>query len=823
MFGYFQYLCNLQKTIWILFFFLFFVKSSPVAREFKVNIFPSDIKLYEGSQQMLLISKHSDSGFIDDLSRNASLTTSNPAVAIAQNGIIRAVGEGLAKIRVEVESNVRSVDVIVFPSTGDERLSFVGNVLPILSKAGCSGGSCHAKPNGQNGFSLSVFSNDPKSDYREVVRDQRGRRVFPALPSESLLLKKPTLKVKHEGGRRFTDDSYFYNVIHKWIEEGMLYKRVGEPNLIGIDVFPFERRYLKSSSQQLVVTANFSDGSSRDVTHLAEFSSNEKEVARINSEGILNVGDINGEGIIVVRYQGKVALSRVIIPTDSKFSDDIYAELPKNNFIDEKALIRFKKLGVLPSDLCTDSEFIRRAYIDALGVLPLASDVRVFLSDQRKNKRMILISKLLDDPRYADTWANRWGDLFRPNIARVGLKSAYTIDDWIRQSFAENKPYDQMVREILTAKGSTHKVGPTVIYRTRREPSTLTTLFSQVFLGVRLECARCHHHPNEKISQTDFYSFAAFFAELKRKGTGISPPISAGTEYFYHSPGGKVMHPVTGQIMTPAPLGGTKLITPSGKDPRSTLANWMIVPDNPYFAKAMVNRIWGQFFGRGIVHPVDDFRASNPPVNPDILDALANDFSNNGYDLKDLMKRIMESRLYQLSSTPNDTNLEDTRSFSRFYRRRFSAENLEDIIEQVTGVVNEYSNLRSDSRKVELWTTKMDSPLLESFGLPNSSENCPCERDNRSSIIQALHLMNSNELQLKLADKNGHAARLVKAEYSPSKIVDEVYLMLYSRWPTDDEKVIAVEGINSYKNNRKKGVEDLMWALINTAEFVFNH
>ena len=283
------------------------------------------------------------------------------------------------------------------------------------------------------------------------------------------------------------------------------------------------------------------------------------------------------------------------------------------------------------------------------------------------------------------------------------------------------------------------------------------------------------------------------------------------------------MHPVTGQIMTPAPLGGTKLITPSGKDPRSTLANWMIVPDNPYFAKAMVNRIWGQFFGRGIVHPVDDFRASNPPVNPDILDALANDFSNNGYDLKDLMKRIMESRLYQLSSTPNDTNLEDTRSFSRFYRRRFSAENLEDIIEQVTGVVNEYSNLRSDSRKVELWTTKMDSPLLESFGLPNSSENCPCERDNRSSIIQALHLMNSNELQLKLADKNGHAARLVKAEYSPSKIVDEVYLMLYSRWPTDDEKVIAVEGINSYKNNRKKGVEDLMWALINTAEFVFNH
>ena len=603
----------------------------------------------------------------------------------------------------------------------------------------------------------------------------------------------------------------------------MLYKKANEPTLNRIDVYPLDRRYLKSSSQQLVVTANFSDGSACDVTHLAEFSSNEKEIAEINSDGLLKVGSLNGEGIIVVRYQGKVALTRVVIPKDIMFSDETYSALPTNNFIDEKALIKFKKLGILPSDLCTDSEFIRRVYIDTLGVLPKASEVRYFLSNQRNDKRKNLINRLLDDPRYADTWANRWGDLFRPNIARVGLKSAYTIDDWIRRSFAENKPYDQMVREILTAKGSTHKVGPAVIYRTRREPATLTTLFSQVFLGVRLECARCHHHPNEKWSQSDFYSFAAFFAELKRKGTGISPPISAGTEYFYHSPGGEVKHPVTGQIMTAAPLGGPNLVTASGVDPRSTLANWMVVPDNPYFAKAMVNRIWGQFFGRGIVHPVDDFRASNPPVNPDILDALAYDFSDNGYDLKFLMRRIMESRLYQLSSTPNETNLQDTRSFSRFYRRRLSAENLEDIIEQVTGSSNEYLNLRTGARKVELWTTKMESPLLESFGLPNSSENCPCERDNRSSIIQALHLMNSNDLQLQLADKNGRAAKLVKAGLSPVEIVNELYLILYSRWPTEDTKAIAAKAIKFNKNNLQKGVEDLMWALINTVEFVFNH
>ena len=813
----------INVAILLLLIFLSFSQLSGMSEELKIDIFPTDIKLGEDSQQRLLISQYSESGFIEDVSRKAYLTTSNPAVVTVENGIIRGVGEGLAKIRVEVNSIVRNLDVIVVPSIGERRLSFVGDVLPVLAKAGCAGGNCHAKPKGQNGFSLSVFSHDPKSDYREVVKDQRGRRVFPALPSESLLLKKPTLKVKHEGGRRFSDDSSFYNIIHRWIEEGMLYKLVNEPILNGIDVFPLERSYLKSSSQQLIVTANFSDGSSIDVSHLAEYASNEKELVEVDSNGLLRVGSLNGEGIIVVRYQGKVALARVIVPTDNKFSDDVYAMLPKNNFIDEKAIIRFQKLGLLPSDLCTDSEFIRRVYIDTLGVLPEPSDVRMFLSDRRRDKRNNLINRVLNDPRYSDTWANRWGDLFRPNIARVGLKSSYTIDDWIRRSFAENKPYDQMAREILTAKGSTHKVGPTVIYRTRREPATLTTLFSQIFLGVRLECARCHHHPNEKWSQSDFYSFAAFFAELKRKGTGISPPISAGTEYFYHSPGGEVKHPVTGQIMKATPLGGKEVSTPSGMDPRLTLANWMLVPDNPYFSKAIVNRIWGQFFGRGIVHPVDDFRASNPPINPDILDSLAMDFSNNDYDLKHLMRQIMGSRLYQLSSTPNATNLQDTRSFSRFYRRRLSAENLEDIIEQITGVTNEYSNLRSDARKVELWTTKMDSPLLESFGLPNSSENCPCERDNRPSIIQALHLMNSNDLQLQLADGNGRVAKLAKANYSSSEIVDEVYLMLYSRWPTEEEKMISLKTIKSNKSNRQKGVEDLMWALINTGEFVFNH
>jgi len=788
-----------------------------------VVVFPSEINLLTNGRQRVVVQQHLANDLPVDLTREALFTSSNPAVAVVEQGVVRALREGLAKLRVEVAGQVSNVDVFVKAKPGDHRLSFVGDVLPVLARAGCAGGSCHAKPKGQNGFSLSVFSFDPAADFREIVKDERGRRVFPAFPAESLVLKKPTLAVEHEGGRRLEVGSPFYRIIHDWIAQGMPYRLPDESGLTGISVFPSEQRYAKSAEQQLVVTARFDDGKTEDVTHLADFSSNEKEIAEVDRNGLLRVGTLSGEGVVVVRYLGEVAQARITVPTDRQFNDAVYAGLLRNNYIDDLAYSRFRKLGLLPSDLCSDSEFIRRAFIDTIGLLPESLEVRRFLADKSPDKRVKLIDRLLDDPGYADTWANRWGDLFRPNIARVGLKSAYTIDNWIRECFAANKPYDQMVREILTARGSTHKVGPAVIYRTRREPATLTTLFSQAFLGVRMECARCHHHPNERWSQRDFYQFAAFFAETKRKGTGISPPISAGTEFIYHAPGGSVRHPVSNEVMDPTPLAGGTLVTPAGIDPRETLADWLFAPENPFFARAMANRVWGQFFGRGIVHPVDDFRTTNPPTNPELLDALAADFAKNGFDLKSLMRRIMNSRLYQISSIPNKTNAQDKGSFSRFYRRRLSAENLHDILVQVFGVGSRYDNLRQGARTAELWTTIMTSPMLESFGLPNPSRNCPVERDDRPSMVQALHLMNSEILQTKLADKNGRAAKLGRAELLPGRIVDELYLSIYSRWPSADEKAVAVEAFAADGAKRQEAAEDLMWALINSAEFVFNH
>src|SRR6185436_12785426 len=401
--------------------------------------------------------------------------------------------------------------------------------------------------------------------------------------------------------------------------------------------------------------------------------------------------------------------------------------------------------------------------LDTIGVLPTPDEARAFLADTGSDKRARWIEHLLTHPAYGDYWANKWADLLRPNPDRAGVKSIFVLDQWLREQFRNNKPYDQFVREILLAEGSNHRDGPAVIYRDRREPPELTTMFSQLFLGTRLECAKCHHHPNEKWSQDDFYQFAAFFGSVKQKGAGLSPPISAGRETFYFAPGGTVKHPVTGEAMPPRALDGPAAKAAEQIDPRGALADWLCAPENPFFARAAVNRIWANFFGRGLVEPVDDFRISNPCVNPELLDALARDFAKNGYDLKRLMRTIMESRLYQLSSAPNASNLADTRNFSRAYRRRLPAEVLLDAVNDATGVPSTFAAMPANSRALQTWSYKMESHFLDAFGRPNSSSDCPCERDTHLSVVQSLHLMNARDLQSKLANEKGRCRLLAES------------------------------------------------------------
>jgi WD40 repeat protein len=706
------------------------------------------------------------------------------------------------------------------------RLNFANDVLPLLSRAGCNAGACHAKPAGQGGFKLSVFAYDPKADYRAIVKDDRGRRVFPAAIEESLVLRKPTLTVDHGGGLRLKRDSEAYRTLVKWIEQGMPYAGANDPVLASVEVSPKEGSYKRGATQALRVVAHYSDGSTRDVTHLADFASNEKELARVDENGVVRVGDVPGEGVIVARYMGLVDVSRVTVPADVVLPDSLYAQLPVNNFIDRLVYGRLKKLGIAPSGRCTDEEFIRRATLDAIGELPTPDEVRAFLSDSGLDKRARLIDRLLASSLYGDHWANKWGDLLRPNPFRAGVKSVYTLDQWLRESFRQNKPFDQFAREILTARGSTHRDGPVVVFRDRREPQDIAPFVSQVFLGVRLECAKCHHHPNEKWTQDDFYELAAYFGPLKRKGQGISAPISGEAEFIGFAPGrsaGEVRHPVTGEVMKPKPPDGPLEILDPKRDPREGLAAWVTRPDNPFFARATVNRVWGELLGRGIVHPVDDFRASNPPTNPALLDALARDFVDHGYDLKHLIGTIMRSNVYQLSSIPNEHNARDLRNFSRFYRRRPTAEVALDSVCELTGVPEALQGLAPGSRAVEVWNNRLDSDFLDAFGRPNASADPPCERQAESSVVQALHLMNSTRLMGKITNAGGRAAQLAKSQRSPEEIVTELYLAAYSRYPTAEELKIATGVFAAEKATRQSATEDVMWALINSAEFVFNH
>lgn len=711
---------------------------------------------------------------------------------------------------------------IVVAAEASEPVSFVDDILPILSKAGCSGSSCHSKPEGQNGFKLSVFAYDPVSDYAEIVDDRHGRRLSPGAPEQSLLLLKPTQAVPHEGGKRIEPGSDAYETIAAWIRAGAPYELPGDSPVAKIEIEPHSVPSQRGESGRLEVTAIYENGREREVSAMAEFDVDKEEIVEVDSTGHAVVGDRAGEAIVVARFLGQVATTRVTIPKED--SPASLADLPRNNFIDEHAYARLEELGLEPSGHCSDGEFIRRVSIDLIGKLPDPKVTRAFLADTRQDKRQALVESLLEDPRYADHWAVKWADLLRPNPDRAGVKSVYVLDQWLRQAFRENMPLDAFARAVLTAQGSTHRHGPAVVFRDRRTPEDLTSLFSQVFLGVRLECARCHHHPNEKWSQEDYYQMAAFFGELKRKGTGISPPISGGWEMVYHAPGSRVKHPVTQAVMTPRPPDGPAMeAIEEDRDPREFFAGWLTKPDNPFFAKAMVNRVWGELMGRGLVEPVDDFRVTNPPSNPALLEALADDFSRQGFDLKHLLRRITGSRLYQQRSEPSASNLHDVENFSRSYRRRISAEVMADAVADITQVPHVFEGLPPASRATQVWNFKIASDTLDAFGRPDSSSDCPCERNLSTSVVQALHLMNAESLQRKLTHEEGRVKALGESERTEEEIIEELYLLAYCRFPGAEEREIALEVFRHSDSTRQQATEDILWALLNSAEFVFNH
>jgi hypothetical protein len=774
-----------------------------------------------------------------DLTRKARITVENPAIAKADDTAgVMGLADGRTRVILESGDRRQIYDLVVRGVSKPAEPNFEIDVQPILTRLGCNSGPCHGKARGQNGFQLSLFGFDPAFDYHSIATEDRGRRVFPAAPETSLLLQKGTARMSHGGGKRLDPSGTYYSTLLRWIEAGLPHAPDDAARPVVVTVEPRNIVLKPKTNHQLRVLATYSDKSIRDVTHLAAFSSSDSVIASIDPSGLVTAGPLPGEVAITARFENIFSSCETTIPLPGSMPNDYYRKLPRYNEIDELVYGRLEKLGIGVSKPADDATYLRRVYLDIIGRLPTPEESTAFLADTCTEKRENLVDALLERPEYADHWAMKWVDLLRPNPYRVGIKAVINLDAWIREQFRQNKPYDKFVYEILTASGSTFDVTPATIFRDRREPEEITTVVSQLFLGIRLDCAKCHHHPFEVWSQEDFYGLAAHFAQIKRKGTGLSPPISGSEEVVYSGDSGKVSHPRTGETVEAKPLiawvtdgkpSPEPPKVPEKKDLRKEFANWVTSPQNPYFGQVIANRVWAELMGRGIVEPVDDIRATNPPSNPELLQWLAKDFRATGHDLKHLIRKITTSYVYSLSSQPVERNTGDTRFFSRHYRSRLKAETLLDAVSDITGVPETFSGTAPGTRAAAIWTFRSPNVFLDTFGRPDPNQDPPCERLPEGSVTQALHLMNAPNLQDKLQSDEGRVSQLAASGNPPEKIIEELYMLCFTRRPTPAEATRAKavfadpESLKPGTKARRTAIEDILWALLNTAEFVLKN
>ncbi|HEX7379948.1 MAG TPA: DUF1553 domain-containing protein [Pirellulales bacterium] len=759
-----------------------------------------------------------------DQTAQASYVSTNPqVVAVLRPGFLLAVGDGEAAINVAVGGETVAVPVKVSGVAGQPQLGFTSQILAVLNKAGCNAGACHASQYGKGGFKLSVFSFAPNEDHAAITRDRQARRVDMLYPERSLFLLKPTLAVPHGGGERLLVGSVDYELLKAWLAGGAPGPRADEPQVKALHVYPPRRAGQQGMTQQLRVLADYSDGKTRDVTCWARFDSLDDSVVTVTDNGFFNVGG-KGQAHVMARFAGQAAICTVVVP----FAENIdLAGWTENNFIDVLAAQKFRELGIPPSPLCDDAAFLRRAFLDAIGTLPSPEEAKAFLDSTDADKRTKLIDRLLGltgDPaqdiynnQYAAYWTLKWSDLLRCTSASIGEQGMWALHNWIGESLRQNKPFDQFVREIITAKGSVYTSGPANFFRVANNPQDRAEATSQLFLGVRLACAKCHHHPFEKYGQEDYYSFAAFFARVGVK-TSQEFGLFGGEQVVLVRMGGEVGHPRTGQIMKPTPLEGEPV--PEAPDRRQPLAQWLTSPDNPFFSRNIVNRYVAYLLGRGLVEPIDDMRATNPASNAELLDALALEFSKSCFNVKRLLRNIMTSRLYQLDSQPLPANATDSRYYSHFNVKRLSAEPLLDAINAATGTSTKFKNMPLGSRAIDLPDGDYPDYFLKTFGKPRRVSICECERSSEANLAQALHTLNGDTVSQKIADGNGRLAKLLKENKPFEENVNDLYLAAFSRRPTAEE-LAACQSFLAQSPDAKTFYEDLLWTLLNSKPFLF--
>ena len=787
----------------------------PEASEFELSVFPEEIFLTtDRDLQRVIAQIRKPNGLTDDVTDAMSVSVANEGVAKWQEDRLLPISDGETTVTVSYSGASKTLPVKVERSTEHPPVSFKIDVMPVFMKTGCNQGSCHGAARGKEGFRLSLFGFDPDGDHHRLTREMVGRRVDLALPERSLLLEKGVGAVAHGGGQRIQVGDEYYATLLEWLKDGAVNDPGEVPTVVSVELFP-KGGVLngEGSTQKLMVRAKYSDGTDRDVTSLAYFSSNNDNSAMVSQDGLITATN-RGEAFVMARFDTHtVGRQYITLPKDLQFQ---WNEIVANNYIDELSYEKLKKLRINPSDLCTDEEFLRRVSIDICGVLPTEEEYYAFMSDDDPNKRVKLVDALLDRKEFVEMWVMKWSELLQIKSSnQVSYKSMLLYYNWLQTRVADNVPIDQMVRELISSKGGTFANAATNYFQSETDTLKVAENIAQVFMGMRIQCAQCHNHPFDRWTMDDYYSFAAFFSQIGRK-RGEDPRETI----VFNSGSGEVRHLVGNRVMTPKFLGGD-VPDLKGKDRREVLAGWLASAENPFFATNLSNVVWAHFFGRGIINDVDDVRVSNPAVNEELLQALAGKFTEYEYDFKRLVRDICTSRMYQLSTATNDSNASDTTNFSHASLRRVRAEVLLDMITQVTTTKNKFTGLPLGARAVQIADGNTSTYFLTTFGRASRETVCSCEVKMEPNLSQALHLLNGDTVQSKV-EQGGLVKALLAEGKSVPDIVKSLYVRVLTREPTEKEISQLVELVAS-EGDQDKALRDAFWALLNSREFVFNH
>lgn len=810
---------------------LLFLFSIPLVAQTVVLLPPSvDLTGPEARQQMIVEATLSNHQAVhqEDWTSAAEWSSSDPKIAMVdEHGMVRPTGDGEAKITARAKGISATVTVRVTDSHAPFTWSFRNHVIPVMTKMGCNQGACHGALAGKNGFKLTLRGYDPDADYDTLTRASVGRRVSLADPAASLIVAKPSFAIPHGGGKRFAKGSLEYRVIEEWIAAGAPPPLAKDVQIRGLEVFPAAAALAPEAEQQLVVRARYSDGHSEDVTRWVKYSSSNEGAATVDDWGRVKMTG-SGEAAITLWYSSRVLYSRLSVPFPNEISSTAYDKFPRRNFIDELAVAKWKNLHLAPSKIADDSEFLRRAYLDAIGLLPTSEDVENFLADTSPDKRSKLIDRLIQRDEFVDYWSYKWSDFLLVSSRRLNSTAMWTFYDWIRESVKQNKPWNKFARDIFLSSGSTRENGALNYFVLHKDPIELSENATQAFLGQRITCARCHNHPLEKWTQVQYYQMANLFARV-----GVKNGSMPGENIVFAKVSGDVLYPKLARPLPPAPLDSPSIPIDSTQDRRIVFANWLTSPDNAMFPRTIVNRVWANFMGRGLVDPMDDLRATNPASNEELLAALSKDFAEHGYDVQRLIRMIMNSSLYQLSSEANATNQSDNIYYSKHIIRRLNAEVILDAMSQVTGAPTAFSGYPAGTRALQLPDTQVKSEFLASFGRPARILCDAAERASDPTITQALHVINGDTLNKKLSAPQGTIALFLKLGLSDRRIMEYMYLSAFSRYPSDSERAaisVALETARPEKGTEearrdahRQALEDMVWAMLTSKEFFFNH